>query len=404
MPIDVPAAPKTGTVDWLFREYEQSLAYTKKVAVRSRRDYEWAMKLLCDTITKSGDRVGSRPIKTITPRGADKLYQKIVVGPNGRRDRTAEKVVKLCRKAWHVVHRLYPGDFSRDVANPWLGVILETRVKKTKPAVTRDLVYDFAHGCIERGEPEIAAVAVICFEWLQRPENVIAGHIKWSDYRAPTAPNIIRIAHHKTGTIAPHPLEERLTDGTVIKFYADAEEVLAAVPRRGVSMILREISEGIAKPFAFPTMQHKVQRLRIALGLPAHFTLDDCRHGGMTELEEAELTDGQGRALSTHKTQQSYEGYAKRTAKRMLSATRKRHAHRLAAQNEPGDSVRNEAAESVRNDIPEQRKIRSSGWGARIRTWEWRNQNPLPYHLATPQQRYGWMRATIPVQPAKSTA
>src|SRR5215510_6790521 len=27
------------------------------------------------------------------------------------------------------------------------------------------------------------------------------------------------------------------------------------------------------------------------------------------------------------------------------------------------------------------------GWGARIRTWEWRNQNPLPYHLATPQFR-----------------
>src|SRR4051812_11019482 len=29
---------------------------------------------------------------------------------------------------------------------------------------------------------------------------------------------------------------------------------------------------------------------------------------------------------------------------------------------------------------------RSVGWGARTRTWEWRNQNPLPYHLATPQQ------------------
>src|SRR6267378_4075217 len=27
-----------------------------------------------------------------------------------------------------------------------------------------------------------------------------------------------------------------------------------------------------------------------------------------------------------------------------------------------------------------------AGWGARIRTWEWRNQNPLPYHLATPQR------------------
>jgi hypothetical protein len=47
----------------------------------------------------------------------------------------------------------------------------------------------------------------------------------------------------------------------------------------------------------------------------------------MTELEEAELTDGQGRALSAHKSQQAYEGYAKRTMERALSATRKRHAH-----------------------------------------------------------------------------
>ena len=45
----------------------------------------------------------------------------------------------------------------------------------------------------------------------------------------------------------------------------------------------------------------------------------------MTELEEAELTDGQGRALSAHKSR-AYEGYAKRTMERALAATRKRHA------------------------------------------------------------------------------
>ena len=64
-----------------------------------------------------------------------------------------------------------------------------------------------------------------------------------------------------------------LPDGTALKFNADAEEALAAVPRRGVSMILREVSKGIAKPFAFPTMQHKVQRMRKKLGLPAQWTL-----------------------------------------------------------------------------------------------------------------------------------
>ena len=30
-----------------------------------------------------------------------------------------------------------------------------------------------------------------------------------------------------------------------------------------------------------------------------------------------------------------------------------------------------------------------AGWGGRIRTSVWRNQNPLPYHLATPHQDTG---------------
>ncbi|WP_210161426.1 hypothetical protein [Bradyrhizobium liaoningense] len=65
-------------------------------------------------------------------------------------------------------------------------------------------------------------------------------------------------------------------------------------------------------------------------GVSKLFTLDACRHGGMTELEEAELTDGQGRALSGHKTAQAYRGCAKETMMRALAATRKRHAHLLA--------------------------------------------------------------------------
>src|SRR5262245_31314547 len=37
------------------------------------------------------------------------------------------------------------------------------------------------------------------------------------------------------------------------------------------------------------------------VGLPL-FTRDACQHGGMTELEEAALTEGQGRAFSGHAT------------------------------------------------------------------------------------------------------
>lgn len=122
-------------------------------------------------------------------------------------------------------------------------------------------------------------------------------------------------------------------------------------------MIMRKTGKGekvIGKAWLYSSLNHVVTRLRKKIeGVPAHFTLDACRHGGMTELEEAELTDGQDRALSTHKTQKAYEGYAKRTSKRMLSATRKRYAHRLAneqAENEQATDVQNEAPECVQNE------------------------------------------------------
>jgi integrase len=346
LPITAPAMPKYGTVDWLFREYRLSNAYSEKVALRSRPNYEWAMREICNTMTKKGDRVGDRLVKTTSPRAADKLYARFIAGTKGERLRTGEKMVILCRKAWNVVHRLFPEEFPKDIPNPWSGVILKNRVKRKKAAVTREQVYAFAQGCIEHGEPEAAAVAVICFEWLQRPENVIAGHIKWTGYR--NSKPTIRIEHHKTGEAVDHPLEEQLPDGAVIRFYDDAERVLTHLPRRGIPMILREVDDGKSKPFAFSTMQHIVQRMRKKLDLPASFTFDACRHGGMTELEEAELTEGQGRALSAHRTSQAYAGYAKRTEARVLAATRKRHAHRLA--NEPATSVQNAAGDGVQNE------------------------------------------------------
>jgi hypothetical protein len=170
-----------GTVDWLFREYKQSKAYLKKVAPRSRPDYERTMLLVSDIVTRKGDRIGDRKIKAITPLSADKIYELILQGPRGERPRQGEKAVALCRRAWHVVYRLYPDQFDRAVPNPWDGVTKHPRTKKAKAAVTRELVYRFAWGCIENGQPGAAAAAVICFEWLQRPRPVGAAVVGPAD-------------------------------------------------------------------------------------------------------------------------------------------------------------------------------------------------------------------------------
>lgn len=223
-----------GTIDWLFREYNQTKAYFEKVSQRSHRGYGRTMCLVTDLVTKKGDRVGDRKIKAITPVSADKLYEWIIAGPQGLRLRQGERVVGVCARAWSVVHRLYPDIFNSDIPNPWRGVTKNRRAKAVKTTASRSKVYTFTKTAIDAGYPEAAAAAVICFEWLQRPENVLAGCIRWTDYRGREAPTAIRIFHHKTGAVVLHPLQD--VDGTL--FYKDAEEVIAQVPRRGIAMIL----------------------------------------------------------------------------------------------------------------------------------------------------------------------
>src|SRR5262249_46948012 len=63
----VPGVARYGSVDWLFREFKASIRYREKVSKRSRSDYERSMLAVADMVTKRGDRVGDRPVKSITP-------------------------------------------------------------------------------------------------------------------------------------------------------------------------------------------------------------------------------------------------------------------------------------------------------------------------------------------------
>ena len=303
-----------GTVEWLFEEYQASEIFKRRVSARSRADYRLLFDAISDLPTKSGGRFGQLPISSVTPAAAEKVYARMIEGEKFRR---GEKAVMYCKTVWRLMQPHHPREFPREVPNPWIGVQLVKRNRVVKKAVDRESVYTFAWAAVEAGRYEAAAAAVICFEWLQRPENVIGGYVRWTDYQPGKS---IRIEHHKTGEMVEHPL----TDGQTL-FYPEGEEILALLPRRGVSMILGPEGQRY-KPSRFAQIVRKVAD---GADLPKTFTLDACRHGGMTELEEAGLTDGQGRALSAHRSR-AYERYAKRTAKRLLSATKARHAHRAA--------------------------------------------------------------------------
>jgi integrase len=224
--------------------------------------------------------------------------------------------VDIARRAWKIVRRLYPNIVPAE--NPFEGVLKITG-SQTKVAATRAEAYALANALKMIGEPHLGAAALICFEWLQRPENVLTGKITWPDYRPAEHPHHVRIFHHKTGQVVLQPLE---AEGR--KLYPELEAYLADLPRIGVPIVVTKGSRGPSRPYAMVYAQAKVREARESAELGSHVTLDACRHGGMTELGDAELAEQGVMALSGHKTPQAARLYVKRTERQRITAATKR--------------------------------------------------------------------------------
>lgn len=321
--------PRFGTLEWLFERYRRSPAFDR-VSERSRPEYRRALDRIENLTTKTGGRVADLPALSITPAAVDKLYAMLQNGPRGKRVRQANLSIDIARRAWDVVHRTHPASVPAE--NPWRGVLRITK-KKAKPAAGRPEAYALAFKLRELGEPHLGAAALICFEWLQRPENVLDGKITWADYRSADKPNHVRVFHHKTGEVVWMPLEDE--NG---RLYPELEDYFAGLSRLGLPIVLTSGERGPARPYSKVYAQRRVREARGAAKLGSHVTLDACRHGGMTELGDAELTEQGVMTLSGHKTPQAARLYVKRTEKQRITAARKRREWVDA--NEAGADVR----------------------------------------------------------------
>ena len=182
---------------------------------RSRDDYREALERIADLKTdlvdadwRRAEIVGHRcrlP-RRISLRDAPKGRCR----PSGQlSDRRRTPCLEDCGAA-------YPAQFltpnpsnprERIALNPFVGVERVYGDRTTEPA-TRAQAYALAEALFRLGHPSLGAVPFICFEWLQRPENVLAGAISWTDYRPAHRPRHVRIEHWKTHKMVWQPLED----------------------------------------------------------------------------------------------------------------------------------------------------------------------------------------------------
>ncbi|BCH33268.1 hypothetical protein MesoLjLc_51980 [Mesorhizobium sp. L-8-10] len=308
-----------GTVGWLLDHYLTTDAFKERVSEPSRPDYKRIFKRVCAvTSKKTKKRCADYRVAEFGVSAAEAIYANFA---DSGAMRSAEKVVIYCESAWDRMRPHFPTLFRPEVPNPWNGVTVRRREKAKKGFADRERTYKFAWGAVEKGKPELGAAAVLAYEWFMRPSSISAGFAQWTNYRSAANPTKIKIKHRKNGGEVDHPLEA-VVDGQVVKLYADAEAILAKVPRRGLSIVTKPDGQLFGDTTLLPKA---IREMAEDLSMNG-FTLDQARHGGMTEIEEAELTEGQGKALSTHRSK-AYRVYAKETEKRVLDATLKRFGH-----------------------------------------------------------------------------
>jgi hypothetical protein len=164
------------------------------------------MRAIEDMPTRMGYTAAHLPLPSITPAAVDRLYDRLQDGPRkSGRTRQADYAVDIARRAWKLIQRKHPNIVP--ASNPWTG-IERVGKKSSKPAASRQEVYALAAALKEIGEPHLGAAALICFEWHQRPENVLGGTITWNDYRSHERSNHVRIYHRKNNVDILLPLQD----------------------------------------------------------------------------------------------------------------------------------------------------------------------------------------------------
>ncbi|RAI43161.1 hypothetical protein [Rhodoplanes roseus] len=355
-----PAAVTEGTLDWLFAAYRQSDKFGA-LDRKTKALHERGFALVGNYALKDGRRLGTVRLTQIDTTVVDPLYAKLLVtggkragGPrrageeplpgaaeHRERRTTINHAMKSCRRAWNVVRRkrsdLVPA------TNPFAKMELREVRRPTPTASYEDLQAAVAQADAT-GLPSLATALMVTWEWLQREEHIFTA-FRLDHYRPKDHPDEVLIVHPKTGEEVWVPL----FDEAGASLFPELMMRMDALKRDRIGQgpfFVRDWCDRSRRtplPWATPKggldlVRKKSKAVLLGAELADDLSFTSFRHGGLTELGDADLTDTQIRALS-RQTKAVLPRYVKKTQRQIIAGTRKRRALRpVAAEHdqEPG--------------------------------------------------------------------
>ncbi|MDI4237763.1 hypothetical protein OZ411_33665 [Bradyrhizobium sp. Arg237L] len=352
-----PLINEVGTFDWMKEEFFRSRFFLGepdekdaapvdpktggRILLEKHKSRRWHINTMADFKFTNGRRVGSLPVNQITPQLREALldallYVRRVDPKTGEetlvpRRTTRNKVFTYVRAMWNHMSPLHPQYFTGP--NPFQNMKLRNEYGEL-PAATRQELLRFVAAADLLGHPSIGTAALIAWEWTQREKHILVS-LDAGDYRPANARNFAYIEHGKTDEFAWIALFDH-EDGTPL--FPEIMERLdrAKINRTSGPLIFRDhVWRATTKYEPWDTkfgggtqFDRMVKKIVEAAGLRKEITFTSFRHGGLTELGEAELTELEIIHLSRHKSARVLRRYVKRSAKLLSNAQRKRLQYR----------------------------------------------------------------------------
>lgn len=325
-----------GTIKWLRREYEKDENFAK-LTRKSRRTASYALEQMETFRLESGRCVGDLQVADIARPHAKLIRRRLA---EDRGEAMSNSVMRYARLLWNFAI----DELELQVAkNPFQRMKIGRAGGKTY-APTRREVEAFIAKADEMGYPSAGTAVMLAYELCQRAGDIIGTRqddgsmagISWHDYRSPADHGYraaLRVRQHKTGELIWVSLYDVDDAGRYIELFPGLIDRLDATPRRGSLIVMRDSAHRnrkaqISLTYTEYSFGHLFREIAEAAGLPAKVQFRAMRHGGLTELGDAEATDQEMMSLSGHADRQTLRIYSRRTAAQARNAARKRLALR----------------------------------------------------------------------------
>ncbi len=103
--------PRYGTVSWLIRWYQRHSKY-KKTAPKTQRSYDQGFSLIENHVLDKGRKFGESRVKSVKPKHADALYERLQWVGERRRLATANSAMRAARRMWGLAVRAGHADLN----------------------------------------------------------------------------------------------------------------------------------------------------------------------------------------------------------------------------------------------------------------------------------------------------